>query len=549
MNENAVKTLVQRFDSAKTDRSNFEKHWNDIAEVLSPAGAVFLEDSPQQGEKTNKFVYDSTGIHANELLSSGFFSLLTSPTTPWFTLTTTDRKLNQAYDVKVWLNDVSKVMAYEIQRPQTGFTTALHELYLEYGGYGNGTLFLTEKNDYSSLLFQSLPLTECYYLENDEGFIDTLIRFYTRTTIQLIERFGIENVSDKVKQAYDGQKYDQKFKVLHFILPNVEAQSMGVTSKDLPFISVYLEYETKQVLQESGFEEQPFMAARFYKMPQEIYGRGPGSSALSDINMLQQIMKTVLRGAQKMVDPPLQMPDQGFITPPRVGPGNVNYYRAGSQDRIEAVQIQGRPDIGFDLIADTRNRIREMFFVDQLQLSSGPQMTATEVLQRTEEKLRLMGPVVGRASTELLSPMISRSFGLLMRAGKLPQAPDLLLQSPAKLQVIYTSPIVKAQEQVSANGLLRVTQLVLPLMASDPTTMDVFNVDRITRGLGEMFNIDPTFFRSEDEVAAVREQRQQQMMQQNSAAQLKDTGIGLNNLANAGQVLNESAGSGLMLGA
>lgn len=548
MKEEAVKILVQQYERAKTDRSNFEKHWNDIATVLSPAGAIFLEENPQQGEKTNKFVYDSTGIHANELLSSGFFSLLTSPTAPWFTLTSTDLQLNQTQEVKVWLNEVSKVMAYEIQRPQTGFTTAMHELYLEYGAYGNATLFLTEKRDYSSLLFQALPLTECFYIENDEGFIDTLIRSYQRSTLQLIERFGETNVSDKVKQASDRQEYDKKFTVLHFIMPNREMSTANLKSTSLPYISVYIEAETKNVLLESGFEEQPFMAARFFKMPQEVYGRGPGSSALSDINMLQEIMKTILRGAQKMVDPPMQMPDQGFISPPRVGPGNMNYYRTGSQDRIEAIQIPGRPDLGFDLVSDTRARIREMFFVDQLQLNSGPQMTATEVLQRTEEKLRLMGPVVGRASTELLSPLISRSFGLLLRAGKLPPPPPSLAQSPAKLKIIYTSPIVKAQEQVAANGLLRVSQLVLPFMATSPEAMDVFDVDRIARGTGEMFNVDPTFFRDEEEVAAVREQRRAAAMQQEAAGQLKDTGIGLNNLANAGQVLGESAGaSGMML--
>ena len=96
----------------------------------------------------------------------------------------------------------------------------------------------------------------------------------------------------------------------------------------------------------------------------------------------------------------------------------------------------GRPDLGFDLVQDVRARVREIFFVDQLQLNEGPEMTATEVIQRTEEKMRLMGPVVGRTQTELLGPMLQRVFGLLYRAGKLPPPPPHMLQRGFKLKIV-----------------------------------------------------------------------------------------------------------------
>ena len=37
-------------------------------------------------------------------------------------------------------------------------------------------------------------------------------------------------------------------------------------------------------------------------------------------------------------------------------------------------------------------------------MQQGPQMTATEVIQRNEEKMRLLGPVLGRLQSELLKP-------------------------------------------------------------------------------------------------------------------------------------------------
>lgn len=537
MAEVDVKKLIQRFKMAETERANFTNHWQEIAQVMSPAGAVFTNNNVTQGSKDTRKIYDTTGTHANELLSSGFFSLLTSPTVPWFTLLTSDRILNDMREVQIWLNDVSRIMAHEIQRPQTGFTTAMHEFYLEYGAYGNGTMFVTEKADMSSLLFMSLPLAECFYIENDEGFVDTLIRRYNRTAHQLIEHFGEAAVSESVRKAIQGGQIENKFEILHFIMPNFMAGLHGLYSEELPYLSVYVEKEKMHVLSVSGFSEQPFMAARFYKMPQEIYGRGPGSTALPDLDMLQEMSKTILRGAQKMVDPPLQMPDQGFINPPNTAPGRVNYYRSGSNDRIEPLLTGGRPDIGIDIMQMIQNRIREIFFVDQLQLNIGPQMTATEVLQRTEEKQRLMGPVIGRASTELLSPLLIRCFGLLARAGRLPEPPAIFMEQDARLKILYTSPIFKAQEQVAANNIMRAQQVLLPFAGVDPTVNDFFHPMRTAEVVSELFNLDPRIKRTEDEIVEVQQQRQQAQMAAQNAEQLKNTGIGLNNLASAGETL------------
>ena len=536
-----VKKLIRRYESASQERANFSNHWQQIAEVLSPAGAVFTSRNSTQGAKDNRHIYDTTGTHANELLSSGFFSLLTNPTVPWFQLTTTDPTINTMRDVQTWLTDVSRIMSHEIQRPQTGFTTAMHEFYLEYGAYGNGTMFVTEKKDRTSLLFLTLPLAECFYVENDEGQIDTLIRSYRRTGYQLIEHFGETNIHPAIMKDINAGNHNTRYEILHFIMPNLMASMHGVYSYELPFLSVYIDKTHEQFLSVSGFDEKPFMAARFYKMPQEIYGRGPGSSALPDMNMLQEMSKTILRGAQKIVDPPLQMPDQGFLTPPNTAPGRVNYYRTGQGERIEPLLTGGRPDIGLDLMTSIQNRVREIFFVDQLQLNIGPQMTATEVMQRTEEKQRLMGPVIGRASTELLSPLLIRCFGILMRAGKLPEPPLPMYTSDAKLKITYTSPIFKAQEQVAANNIMRAAQVLLPFQGADPTIMDAFSPDNVARGVAEMFNLDPRYLRTQRQIDEVREQRAQAQMQMANAEQLKNTGIGLNNLASAGQTLGATS--------
>ena len=75
-------------------------------------------------------------------------------------------------------------------------------------------------------------------------------------------------------------------------------------------------------------------------------------------------------------------------------------------------------------------------------LQQGPQMTATEVIQRNEEKMRLLGPVLGRLQSELLKPMIDRCFAILLRNNQFAQAPEFL--SGQDIEIEYVSPLAKS---------------------------------------------------------------------------------------------------------
>lgn len=520
-----IRAWKHKLSQMESDRGVFNAQWDEVAKVVCPDAAKFTSSHNTPGKKNNQELYDATGVHANELLAAGFYSMLTSPSQKWFELVTNDHELNKEREVQLWLAEVSRRMYYEIQRPQTNFVTSMHEVYQSLGAFGNGILFVTENRQLNALQFNSLPLQECYFVEAQNGKVDTLYRKYQRTAFQLVNTFGYNSVSKETQKKYDSNNLSDKVDVLHIIEPN--------SGGGKQYSSVYIELAAEHILSKGAFEDQPFMIGRFYKTSYEVYGRGPGSSALSDLKMLQQIEKTVLRGAQKVVDPPLLVPDQGFIGDIRAFPGGISYFRTGlsSDDRIVPLQTGGNPALGEEIAQGYRDRVREMFYVDKLQLNDGPQMTATEVIQRNEDRLRLLGPVTGRVQAELLGPCLQRVFGLLMRAGRLPAPPDVFTDNRARLRIVYQSPMMKAQEQTEANGLLRVTQLISPFMSLDPTVMDVFNSEAIARGMGEMYSINPEYFRSDKEVQAIRQQRAQAQAQQAQTEQLRNGGAGLKDMA------------------
>lgn len=305
----------------------------------------------------------------------------------------------------------------------------------------------------------------------------------------------------------------------------------------MPVASLYILHEDQHILHEGGYEEMPYVAPRWVKAAGEVYGRGPGMATLPDVKMLQEMSKTVLKAAQKIVDPPLQLEDDSLLSPVRTVPGGLNFRRAGSE-KIEPLMTGANIPIGLDMLQDVRTRIREGFFIDQLQLHQGPQMTATEVLQRTEEKLRLLGPVLGRLQSELLGPMIERVFGMLSRRGELPELPPVLEE--ANYNIEYVSPLARAQRQIEANGLLRVFEIGGPLAQFDPSSMQVIKGDETVRWLGELFGVPNHLFLSRDEVEKLKQMQAEQAQQAQMLAQAQQGADVINKIAplangNAGQ--------------
>ena len=164
-------------------------------------------------------------------------------------------------------------------------------------------------------------------------------------------------------------------------------------------------------------------------------------------------------------------------------------------------------------------------------------MTATEVIQRTEERFRLMGPWLGRVMTAL-GTMLFRVYNIGRRAGRIPPPPEDIRGTPMKL--IFTSPIARAQEQIEANGLLRAQELVLPMVDRDPTIADVFNGDETARGIYEIFNVSQRYLRTDKEVKAIRQSRAQQQSDKMEAENLRDAGQGLQSVVKASEGLKNA---------
>lgn len=517
MKKLTVKQIKEKIEKLKGERSTWESHWQEIADYIIPRkNTVTSQKSP--GQKRGVTIVDSTGIQCNELLAGALHGLLTNPNAPWFELTTGDTELDRDDEVRMFLQKTAKDIHNVLNN--SNFQTEIHEVYLDLCGFGTSAMYI-EEDPKGVVRFSTKFIAEYMISENSRGEVDELYREWQWTSSQIVQAFGLDKVGKKVQDSFKKNNGD-KFTLHHAIYPreSVDPQHRS----PLKYISQYTLPEENLELSEKGFREFPYVVPRWSKAAGETYGRSPGMNALPEVKTINKMTETMIIGAQKVVDPPVQLPDDGFIMPLVLLPGGINYYRSGTQEVIKPIFNDSRIDFGFQAMEDRRRRIREAFYVDQLQLQQGPQMTATEVLQRTEEKMRLLGPMLGRQQSELLRPMIDRVFSIMVRMGKIKDFPNVLRGK--KIDVRYSSLIAKSQRLADGQNLMRFMEAVTPFVNADASVLDNINGDKALKVVAEVYGAPQEILRNKKDVEQVREARAQaqaQALQQQQAQHEAET--------------------------
>jgi len=506
-NKEKAKKLIDRFNRMKSNRQNWDSLWEDVARFVIPnKDDVFSYNNRATGDQKHHRIYENSAVHFNEMLANTLHSMLTNPSQVWLEFNARDQEINKSPKVRKWLQDLADLMIQLLNN--TNFNAAIHECYLDLGSFGTAVLGVFE-DDKDVFRFRSEPIYKFYVEESSRCVVDVIASKVKMKVRDAFKKFGEDAFGSEAEMLKNG--LDKKIEILHIILPREERKLIGIDSKSFEYASCYIYVEKQMIIKESGYREFPFLVPRWIKLSDEIYGRSPSMKALPDIKMLNQIMKTTIRGAQKLVDPPLLVPDDGVLGRVNTVPGGLNTYRAGTSDRIEPLITGGNAGIGVEIMNDVRERVKQHYFVDQFQLREGPQMTATEVNARVEMQLRLLGPILGRLHYEWLIPLVGRMLKIMIRKKILPaNVPQELTERDLEIEVFFTSQIAKAQRSAEADNLINYLASLQPLAQIDPSVVDVVNRDQAVRTLGHLRGVPQEILHNEEELAEIREQKAQQ---------------------------------------
>jgi len=501
--------LYTRWGQLKSERASWWAHWKEISDYLLPRSGRFFIQDRDKGWRRHNNIYDSTGTRSLRVLAAGMMSGMTSPARPWFRLSTANPDLDESGEVKIWLGQVQRLMLEVFAKSNT--YRALHSMYEELGAFGTAASIVLP--DFDNVIHH-FPLTTGEYCiaTNYRGEVDTLYREFQKTVHEVVEEFGYDKCSPATRRLYDAGTLDVWVTIVHAIEPRSDRDPSKKDSKNMPFRSVYFELngEKDKFLRESGFKRFPALVPRWATVGGDIYGNSPGMEALGDIKQLQHEQLRKAQGIDFKTKPPLQVPSSMKNRDVEAMPGGISYVDMASGGQGIKTAFEVTLDLSHLLadIQDVRQRIQGSFYADlflMLANQTDSRMTATEVAERHEEKLLMLGPVLERLQNELLDPLIEMTFDYMLDAGIIPQPPEEL--QGMDLNVEFVSMLAQAQRAVGTNSIDRFVNGLGAVAAAKPEVLDKLDADKWADHYADMLGVDPELVIPNEKVQQLRAAR------------------------------------------
>lgn len=520
-------------EQLKQDRdSKWLPKWKNQRDYLSPSEGQFEGDEVNDGKRRDQKMNNKRPIRSAQTLAAGMASGMASQARPWFNLeapTGVPRNSN----VMRWLFEVQESMRNVLSK--SNLYNILPQLFHAQGVYGTGCMAaLPDEQDV--VRFYHYPIGTYALDTSARGVVDTFYREYTMTARQMEQQFGRDSLKPNTQQMAEKGSL-LAITVCHLIEPNPDADMTRADNLSMPWRSTYWEKGSNDglVLRQSGFQTFPIMAPRWDVNGVNVYGSGPGDVALGKSRELQLLEADKLRIVQQLARPAVTAPLSMRGMAANLVPGGTVWVPdqlVGQSFQPAYVPDPGAlPNVRAE-IDQCERAVAEAYFEDLFLLISQAdgQMTATEVIQRKEEKMLMLGPVVERNNDELFDPLMDQVFQIMVEQSTprwlglapgvplIPPPPEELAGVP--LTVEYISILAQAQKAIAASVIERSLQFTgMMIQSGFQEAADKIDPDAMQEAYYSAIGAPPTILRNAEQVAGIRQARAEQQQQQMMAEQ------------------------------
>lgn len=497
MADQLAQDVVKDWERLDGDRGTWKSHCQQVALYLDPDRADFTVQRVP-GAKRQQWVFDGHATYAHETGAAGLHAMYTSDTLPWFATEPDDDRAAGDPETMAWYQAADAADYAVFSSAEKNFASQGFQVYMDALAYGGGCMGLLDGRN--GALFTNRHLKETCFAENEEDRVDQVSRRWEWTAKQAWDQWG-PLAGEKVAKAYADGQDNRKFWFHHRVKPRARGKidPQRADTLNMEFESVYVGEADFNVIAKGGFPDFPYLCPRLSKRsPQDVMGRGRGMTGLDDVKMLQTLARVVARGSEKAIDPPQQMPDDGFLGPLRQGPSDINYFRLGLRptDRITPIMTGGNIPIGNDFLARMYQKIERWFFNDLFVTptdpidpqSSGKGVTATFTDKQTREQRLRMSPINARLNAEWAAPLVLRMRTMNWRKSVLrrfgpgsPYPPPPARLAGQRWHPRFISPLALAQRAAEVGAVDQLMQDQLLARQIDPESLIVIDVEAAMR--------------------------------------------------------------------
>lgn len=397
-------------------RSPWLKRWDDARRYAMPTA-----------DDDVATLFDSTAMDAADNLAASIYTLLTPPESRWLQLVG-ESDLSQDADyatsvLRAHLND-------------SNFYTTIHQCYLDLVVMGTACLFMAESpiGASSAFTFTAIPISDIAVLPN------AVFHTTSMPARDIMERYPTwtppSNLQDTIKRDPE--------------TPLKLVQSL-VGNDFTAWLDVGGDIENN-IVSTGTFETNPYIIFRWSLSSGELYGRGPVLRALPDIKTANKVVELTLKNATIAVSGIWLADDDGVINLQNINltPGSIIPKAVGSSG-LTPLTTGSNFDISQLVLKDLRERIRHTLLADRLGLLSEKEMTATEIVARNCDMMRILGATYGRLLHEFIRPLCDRGLQILSRRGLII---PIELNSDAELKYIAPIAQLTTTDSVLNGGVL-----------------------------------------------------------------------------------------------
>lgn len=517
--------VLTRHQDLLSERSVWDSHWQEIADYCMPRKAEISSRKEYPDTSRNDILFDSTAIYANAILANGQLSYMSPADSRWFVYEPPAHMV-KSDEAKQWFQRCSEIVQRNLAN--SNFYSEVHELYFDDSAFGTYAMFC-EPGRNGAVTFTTFPCGSFCIAENDEGLVDTLFREIRLTVVQAADKFGPENLSEKLRKQLEeylrsGKGGTAQHTFIHAIYPrhHKDRDPKKLDGENKPIASVYVEKDSKHVCRVSGFDEQPFFSGRHLKWGNSAYGWSPGWVAVPEARQLNFLVKQMDALAETKAFPRLLIPST-HENEVDLRAGGFTFFDPMNPNALPREwATAGEYQIGLEREKRKEEAIHKAFHTDLFQMFAmldQKQMTAREVAERASEKLVQFSPTFSRKTTELFNPLLRRVFNIHLRAGLFPAPPqDVLVVNETtgipeipEPEVVYTSRVALAIKSLHNLAFMRTMERLAPLLPIKPDILDNYDMDAVARDMARNDGSPADWLVEKEEVDKAREQRAEQV--------------------------------------
>lgn len=544
----------KEFNALYEARHEYESAWKRYKRAFAPHRGVF---NKQDGKKTRvRFRRNSRPYMVPMEFAAGMKGGLTNPSTPWFNLAVFDKEVMESEQVRAYFGKCRDIMLAAFLR--TNIYDQLTDFFEEEGVFGTAALFVDDDDED---IFRTRVLTIGEYAvgEDAKRRIDKVAIRRRYTYHQLKAEFGEDALPDFVRRMAENGKIPTErddFEVCMFIRPNPRyvpeaVGQRGFKYESLRWVKGHID-DARPFLKVSGFYEFPIMVARWKVIGDDVYGRGhPGEIGIDDAEAIQKMETASREAVQKMVDPPMVADEELNNGGLDSRAGRVTWYRGHpSQNPPQAVPLFA---MTFDIsgveakIESLKSDINRAFYVDLFRMWSEDMRrnrTATEVTTREQEKMYVLSPIIERQMSELLDPLIARTYAIMDRRGFFGDPPPAVAKKSLKAE--YSSILASLAKQNAMAGIDAVVNRVATLAqiqavsGERPSVLDIIDMDEAVQQTADGYNVPVGVIFGDDKLAEVRAGKEREMQERAQQQQMMAMAQNAPNVANAAKNMSET---------